>query len=186
MIFLYKSTTPAVLQSQLKTEAADSWDVTTQALAYLSSHVHPALEATLNEKLNAENITSLASHLIKTSPQLLDTYLKVLSLDLLKSLAHIENVQQHAADEACFMPKPTPTTLGFRIASSLALKPGIVSKVVTYVASLLSWSYSIDLDNPPRTYWNAQSQWMFFRNMITDVQWVGTTLFAYFVKVKKT
>lgn len=179
----WRRSEPAVLLQQLQ---ASTEGAIPKALFYLKAHPHPALEAALAEKLTAQNITTLTESLIKTSPELLETCLKIVSLASLKAIAKVEDVAKHAQDEARFLPKPKVTSLAGRVTKDLNFNKGTVGKVITYIAALISWTYYIDLNKPPKDTWSAQSQWMFFRNLIRDVEWLGTTLLEYFGSVKKT
>ncbi len=94
--------------------------------------------------------------------------------------------QEYAKDEAVIWPKPKEVSLSSRIISNLTFKPGVLSKAAIYVTVLLTWTYSIDINNPPKNNWTAQNQWMFFRSMVSDVRWIAETLHSYLGTVKKT
>lgn len=185
-IFGWGSKNPTQLLAQLQKQPTEKWKAEIDALTYLASHSNPQLEEAMKNRLTEANISSLTSQLLKTSPQLLDTCLKVVKLEALETLSKNKNIQEHAQREASIRAKPAPISFRSRVFSNLTFQPGNTTKVVTYVVLLLSWIYSIDFDNPPKNSWMAQNQWMFFRSMVTDIIWVSETIHSYFGSVKKT
>ena len=49
-----------------------------------------------------------------------------------------------------------------------------------YFIQTMTWSYSIDLDRPPNSYWMAQNQWTFFRTFVDDVLRIETLFLNFF------
>ncbi len=93
-IFGWGSKNPTQLLAQLQKQPTEKWEAETDALTYLASHSNPQLEEAMKNRLTEANISLLATELLKTSPQLLDTCLKVVSLEPLKAISKIENVSR--------------------------------------------------------------------------------------------
>jgi ATP-dependent Clp protease ATP-binding subunit ClpA len=150
-----------------------------EALTHLSLKNNPTLEKALTEKLKNQDLTPIVSHLLKTTPNLLDTCYKVATLNT-------SQVIEQAQIQASYQLPPKTTSLASKITSQVSLKPGIVGKIVNYVLALITKMYSIDIDHPPKSRWEAQSQWSFFRQSVSDISGLKELLVGYFISTRKT
>lgn len=160
-----------------------------KVVAYLANHSNSKLRKALENKFRqaspadvSKSLHSVVAYSL-TSGQLkmLDVCQKVVSLPQLKDLAHVQDVLQLAQADALAVPKPQKTM--DVISHSLKhrwFKHGIFNKVIQYFVQTISWTYSINLDRPPNSYWMAQSQWTFFRTFASDITWIGQTFLALF------
>ena len=180
------------LMEELRRFQMHSSDRTTlhKVVAYLATHSDSKLQIALETKLKeappsevAASLKSLADYGLSTNRlKMLDVCQKIVGLHQLKALSQVNDVLQLAQADALVSPKPQRTFEA--ISDSLMLRwyqnAGIFSKAIQYFIQTLTWSYSIDLDRPPNSYWMAQNQWTFFRTLSTDLLWVGTMFINFF------
>jgi len=150
-----------------------------EALSYLKTHSSPQLEKALREKLVNDQLTPIVSHLLETAPDLLDTCCKVATIDT-------QGIADWAKDAALYLPEPKATPLAPKRFSRLPSLPlGMVGKVAYFLLSTFALAHSINFDRLPKTQWSAQSQWMFLRELASDLFWIKDTLLEYFGSTKK-
>lgn len=148
-----------------------------EALSHLASKKDPTLEKTLSDKLANQDLLPIAMHLIKHAPNLLSTCCKVASLD-------VSGILEKSQKEAKYqLPPKAPSS---KITSTLPIESGLLNRVGSYVLTLITKTYSIDIKHPPKNRWEAQSQWSFFRDLLEDLQWIKGALLGYFVTIQKT
>lgn len=159
-------------------------------VAYLTAHSDSRLQTALENKFKEASLSdvkaslsSIATYSLSTGClKMLDVCQKIAGLHQLKGLAQVNDVIQLARADALVAPKPlrTFTAISDSLKRRWHQNAGIFSKAMQYFIQTMTWSYSIDLDRPPNSYWMAQNQWTFFRTFIDDVLRIETLFLNFF------
>jgi hypothetical protein len=183
----------AELAQQLPPHFNDTtdWEPLCKAVDALSQHTNTRLEGDLRSRFSQTNQTAqksaleaLALHSLTFNRlRMLDVCQRIVSLDALKQITATDDPQACAASEARCTPLPTHAFK--QLSSSTSLSSDFLGKILRYFTNTVAWSYSVDLDAPPKNHWAAQSQITFFRTVIADAQWLSGTFLQFFTTTKK-
>jgi ATP-dependent Clp protease ATP-binding subunit ClpA len=170
--------------------SAPKWSTLHKVVAYLAVHSNSKLQAALENRFKEASLSevkaslnSIAAYSLSTGRlKMLDVCQKIAGLHQLKSLAQVNDAIQLAQADALVAPNPKRSFAA--ISDSLRQRwcqnAGIFTKVMQYFIQTIAWSYSIDLDRPPNSYWMAQNQWTFFRTFVDDVLRIETMFLNFF------
>lgn len=167
------------------------WGPLCKTIECLSQSTNTRLERDLFDRFNKTSQTAqksaleaLALHSLTSNRlRMLDVCQRILSLDALKQITATNDPQACAASEARWTP---PQAHAFKqLSLPTSFQPDFFGKILRYFTNTVAWSYSVDLDAPPKNHWAAQSQITFFRTVIADAQWLSGTFLQFFTTTKK-
>lgn len=154
---------------QMKVEEESSVPLFQKALSHVTNGQNKGLIEAVKAKLSStpkESASKILSSAIVVPSiseikKMIQTSRKIVSLEVMQKIADVTDVLSLAKDEALFIrPKIRKNSIqlpSFSMAD-WSHKLGSVYKVINYLAMTLTWSYSINIDKPPKNNWEAQGQ----------------------------
>ncbi|NNM44070.1 MAG: AAA family ATPase [Chlamydiae bacterium] len=175
---------------QMKVGEESSIPLFRKALSLVTNGQNKGLMEAVQKKLSAapkesaSNILSAAIVVpsISEMKKLIQTSRKIVSLEVMQKITDVTDVLSLAKSETLFIrPKIRENSIqlpSFSMAD-WSHRLGSVYKVINYLAMTLAWSYSINIDKPPKNNWEAQGQISFLRSIISDSKWLKHIAYEY-------
>ncbi|NNM43428.1 MAG: hypothetical protein HKM07_03715 [Chlamydiae bacterium] len=150
-----------------------------KALSHLARNPCPKLEKILQNKFcklpTATTIDILKKSVVSLpydvqSKRIIDVFERFISFSCLKEFSEVQDVRSKAKTLALFLPKPKNSyeLLTHSLPSQLHQK-NFLFKFINYFVLSYLYSFQINLDDPPKSLHDAQSQFYVYRSLIRDL-----------------
>lgn len=164
-------------------EARLSFELFSSCIDYLSAYSHPQLQANLASKLQSLASTTAKELLIGKikDSSLRSVWDKRLSLEQIEAICGT-CVQQEVTQDKAIIPQYSSKLqqTSQKAFDYLYRQSGYLGKITQFFIKVITLSYKIDFDKPPKEQWQAQTQMATLRMVVEDVCVVGALVAAYF------